>query len=498
MAVRTDPVAGASVEPAAGRRAWRQAASALVAPSTLPLLIVLLAAGLRLYHLGSKSLWLDEAVTATATTYRTFHDLIAWTQWDDQMPLYNLITWLLGPFGHGEAFVRLPSAVAGTLTIPVMYFLGKATFGRRAGLVAALLAAVMPFAIWYSQEARPYALLMLATSLQMYFAYQAVSLNRVFDWAGLAAATLLNLYTHYIAIAATLGVCAFIGFALVYAGIRVMRGHQRRFRQWLQTCAAGFLTAVIIVVGYLPWARTLRNFLHRPTQGLARYVGDHHTATFHDVQAFLTSFNLTGLVLVVLGIGLVACLAWAVAGRVQAAALPVICLVVPLGALWLKLHGSIFLLFPRYLGFLFPAAILLAAIGVESVAVVTGGLRWFARPAFGRRLAGAVSLVLAALMLVQLAPAVASGYRTPKDDYRGAADLIISSSPPDSVVLAMGRYSNFVTISLGYYLAQRHSTIKVVESKEIDDRVAARLEQGRGQVWAAVFSSYAPNDLEGG
>ena len=62
-------------------------------------------------------------------------------------------------FGAGEAGLRSLSALAGTAVIPITYLCGRELVSRRAGLVAAALAAVSPFMIWYSQEAREYMLL---------------------------------------------------------------------------------------------------------------------------------------------------------------------------------------------------------------------------------------------------------------------------------------------------------------------------------------------------
>ena len=65
--------------------------------------------------------------------------------------------WLtIRTFGHSEFAVRLPSLIAGTLVIPVLYELGRELYDRRTGLLAAAFAAVSPLLIWYSQEVRMY------------------------------------------------------------------------------------------------------------------------------------------------------------------------------------------------------------------------------------------------------------------------------------------------------------------------------------------------------
>jgi 4-amino-4-deoxy-L-arabinose transferase-like glycosyltransferase len=471
------------------------AMTAWLRPGILLSLITLLGAALRFYRLGAQSLWLDEVVTATAPSHRSFQDLIAWTQNDNQMPIYNAITWALAPIGHGEAFLRLPSAIAGILTIPAIYWLGRTTFGKRVGLIAALLMAVMPFAIGYSQEARPYAFLMLFSTLQLVFAYRAVRAPALLNWAGLAGTTLLNLYTHYMAIAATAGVCAFIVAVLLYRGTVAWRAKndRRQLREWMLTSLAGLATAMVVIVGYLPWARTLRNFLRRPDQGLGVFAGAAHSVSPGDVLALLGSFDFSGLVLVMLLIGVAVCVIELIQGRWLPAMLPLICLLLPLAAIVIVLRGGIFVIYPRYLSFLFPTAVLLAAVGLEAVVFAIAG--WLSGRAAWRPLPAAVTVVLIGLLLLQLSPQVVLAYETSKDDYRDAAAWIADHSPPGSTVLAMGRYSDFVVLSLGYYLAQHPGAARVVESKQIDDRVASPLNTSQGTVWGALFTSYAPTDL---
>ena len=60
-----------------------------------------------------------------------------------------------------EYGLRSLSALAGVATVPVAYLIGAELRGRRAGLMAAALVAVNPMLLWYSQEARAYALLVL-------------------------------------------------------------------------------------------------------------------------------------------------------------------------------------------------------------------------------------------------------------------------------------------------------------------------------------------------
>ena len=55
--------------------------------------------------------------------------------------------------------------IFGCVTIVLVFFAGRNLLGKRMGLFGALLIAISPFHIWYSQEARPYALLIMVSLL---------------------------------------------------------------------------------------------------------------------------------------------------------------------------------------------------------------------------------------------------------------------------------------------------------------------------------------------
>ncbi len=86
-------------------------------------------------------------------------------------PLYYLAAWLWSrPFGTGEVGLRSLSALAGTASIAIVYLGAVALpLPRRAGLIAAAIVAVSPVAIWFSQDARAYALVFLLTGLSFLF-----------------------------------------------------------------------------------------------------------------------------------------------------------------------------------------------------------------------------------------------------------------------------------------------------------------------------------------
>jgi hypothetical protein len=182
--------------------------------------IVVLAAALRFATLGDQSFWTDEAVTIDLL-HRPLGDLLpAIRDSESTPPLYYLVAWVWAHvFGTGEAGVRSLSALAGTLTVPVVAAIGARLAGARGALIAAALAATNPLLVWYSQEARAYSLLVLlvaASLLAWLAAVDSPTPRRLLVWGVLCA---LSLATHYFAIFTVAAEAA--GLLLVLRGRRL-------------------------------------------------------------------------------------------------------------------------------------------------------------------------------------------------------------------------------------------------------------------------------------
>lgn len=130
------------------------------------------AAALRFATLGAQSYHHDEVVTASRVLRSDFvHAMEAVGFSESAPPLYYALAWVWTQIGGtDELGLRSLSALAGVVTVPVAYLLGAELRDRCAGLLAAALVAVNPMLLWYSQEARDYALLVLLTALAaLYF-----------------------------------------------------------------------------------------------------------------------------------------------------------------------------------------------------------------------------------------------------------------------------------------------------------------------------------------
>jgi hypothetical protein len=160
--------------------------------------LTVLAAVLRFATLTSQSYWFDEAQAAHELGRSLGGMLSLWSANEPNPPLYFVIAWPWAKvFGTGEGGLRALSAVFGVALIPVVWLAGRELVSSRAGLAAAALAAVSPFMIWYSQEAREYMLLMLLCGASVWLfarVLPAPSGGRIAWWAVVSALALATQY----------------------------------------------------------------------------------------------------------------------------------------------------------------------------------------------------------------------------------------------------------------------------------------------------------------
>ena len=125
--------------------------------SPIIILIVLFAFALRVYALDRQSFWSDEGLTVHYIG-GSVADVIQRITVGFHNPLYftGLHFWA-DATGTSDWAIRYFSVAFAVLAIPLIYVLGRHFYGRTAGLIAALLLAANPFAIYYAQEARMYA-----------------------------------------------------------------------------------------------------------------------------------------------------------------------------------------------------------------------------------------------------------------------------------------------------------------------------------------------------
>lgn len=160
-----------------------------------------LGAILRFSTLGLQSFWYDEAVTV----HRVLHPdlwstLSTIPNSESNPPLYYVLIWLWTKlFGTGAVGIRSFSALVGTLMIPVVWATARSWFGSGAALIAAALVACNPFLIWYSQEARPYALVGLLGACSFYWFVRCLEEPGARPAVAWGVFSSLTIMTHYFA-----------------------------------------------------------------------------------------------------------------------------------------------------------------------------------------------------------------------------------------------------------------------------------------------------------
>jgi hypothetical protein len=355
----------------------------------------------------------DELSTYFVVHGHGLHQMIGLVHSDQEQtpPLYFGLAWLSAKLGGGADVLRLPSMVAGLAAIPLVYALGVRTVGRAAGLFAAALVALSPFMIFYSSEARSYAVLMFLTLASTYALVSALRTRRAAWWAVYAVASCGAMYTHYTGL-----------FLLAGQALWALAAHRAAWRPLLIANAAA-------AVAYLPWINGYREDSRSPATHIIDLL---HPFTAHNAASDLGRVALGtpflglgalpgtwGLVLIAAGLVLAAVTALA-RGRPRPSEGVVLILVcaasVPVGAALASIVGpSVYL--PRNLITAAPYLALAAGALVHSSP----------RPA--RLVAG--TLLLAGFAVGAALSLKASNQRP---DYNAAADFIARNAKPGDPV----------------------------------------------------------------
>lgn len=232
--------------------------------------VLLLAATLRFYLLGSQSLWNDEGSSYVQATRSL--DAIADNAARDIHPpgYYWLLHIWLRLTGESEFALRALSAWAGVLTVALTFALGARLFGRGAGLLAAGFVALNTFSIFYSQEARMYALLAMWAVAGTYAFVRLLGAlassgadwrklswqNPVVRWGlMLAVCNAAGLYTQY-AFPFTMLAQGIMAVAWMIAETLARRRQRETFIPVGRVFAGYVIANLLTILLYLPWLFT--------------------------------------------------------------------------------------------------------------------------------------------------------------------------------------------------------------------------------------------------
>lgn len=207
---------------------------------------LVLALSLRLFAIGDRPFWVDEAATLgiSRLSLAEFSRLVFPVEANP--PGYYLLMKFWYDLGGGsEAWMRLPSALAGTATLVPFYFFCRRAFGLPAALFGIVLLAVTAQHVRFSQEARNYALFCLVFVCGLLVMQSLVrdpapaGLRRWLLGGALAALSACLLYLHATGVIAAGAIYVYGAVTLLASG----RASVRRFALLAATGVAGLILA---------------------------------------------------------------------------------------------------------------------------------------------------------------------------------------------------------------------------------------------------------------
>ena len=141
------------------------------------LLLFFFALGIRVYDLTDESLWMDE-LRQVSYYSDPFKQIIYDAASQNQPPLDYWIGHLVHFFASGDFAVRLPSALFGAGSVLMIFITVSRFCSLSVSLFWGLLSALLPFNLYYSQEARPYSIAVFLFLCVLWFLDQLLAGHR--------------------------------------------------------------------------------------------------------------------------------------------------------------------------------------------------------------------------------------------------------------------------------------------------------------------------------
>lgn len=443
--------------------------------------IAVLAAVMRFFRLGHQSFWLDEILTIGS--YSSPEGGISYgvkLMWDVHGPLYSLVMHFWSAVSSSEAWLRAPGAAAGVVTVILMYFWLRRKSGESTALVGALLMAVNPFNIYYSQELRFYSF------LTMFVVLSLLAFSRFDEKPSFRSGLLLGLALGLACLSHFMAIFLCAGLALYMAVTGRLKGDHLRY---------GSLAAVVALVIVSPWIYRQLFFLKRiraieaarrpvvyrmegagpsslmsyPYGLFAFAMGFSYGPDLRELHEAVSASSLLGryglkIVLAAFLFGTAAITGMVRLLKERRAALYICVLAATIGLVTVAAILKIKVLNARYLMCAFPIFIAIIAHGIPRA-----------------RIAGiAMGSALCLLMLFSV-----SDYffepRYARDDIREAVRIISDADMPGDLILAPG----MGPVVRHYYRGPR--PVESIYAAHLDrdgiDKKLRRMTEGRRRVW---------------
>ncbi|MCX7919735.1 MAG: glycosyltransferase family 39 protein [bacterium] len=412
-------------------------------------LITVIAAGMRFYALSEKSFWVDEII-ATLVSSRPIDRIFAIRVDDVTPPLRDYLAhFLFLVFGRGEFALRLPSAVFGTASIPLLYFIGYKWFNKSTGIIAAILLTISPFFLHHSQDGRMYPMFIFFSISSLFLLLLAIEKEKKtwLYWLGFIVVTALNIYTTYFAFWALI---AELVIAVIFIIVQKISNKQQKPFLWKKIGALMFCLIVIMVL-YLPWLPVLIDFIAKNIHAPLPYKYTFKVSpTEKEIANTLYPFRVwfgqsffedllekygvvsygAYLYLLFYLIGIFA----AFDRNPKYAMVLILWFIIPLIILFSPPAKVLF--FPRYISFIMPLYLLGIAygIGITSERITRKLFRGKSKSYLP--VTGFIMLLFA---LVVVKP-IADYYRTEKQNWRGAVEYLASHAENNDIIV-VGPYN---------------------------------------------------------
>ena len=410
-----------------GARLWRVMLVVLAA-SALAFPLVLLKINDKRIHcetpandLGGKRVWILIGIVAVAIGFRAFRlneslwydEIASWMTYSAGVPsawpivgnfrdpinqvahtvlAHFSIQYLSEALGIELAF-RLPAFAFSILSALAMFGLGRAAFGERIGVIAALLAAMLPVSVLEGAESRSYSMMICFSALMSWSWLEAVHRKRAWLWCAYALCCAIGIWAHFVAAFVPIGHAAWLLW------------HAARQREWTLLLCGGLALALGAILTFTLFAPMLPDMLFSKEMFFTDRGDEPRVLGPEGLHALLQVGGswywwaaLPGLTLA--GIGLRVAMrepAARSAAAITLLGLPLMVLTVIIAQSWI---------YARFTFFALPGSMLLIALGIE---------------ALRRR---APMLAFAAIGVVVACSIVDLALRPPKQPLRDAADHV--------------------------------------------------------------------------
>lgn len=425
----------------------------------LVLLLSWVAFLVRVAGLTGQSLWRDEVDTIRFSGWPLAELVGGLFRTGHNGPLYFLLMRFWRTLaGNSEFAIRYPSAAAGVLAVAVGYRLARQLGLRRGtGLLLSLLLATSPYLIWYGQEAKMYALLLVLVMAAFIAYHQALLGGRWGRWAVFVGLTSLSFYIHLLS---PLMLPVYGAFALLHPG--------RWRRHW-----RGWLTSMLLLIApYLPLAMWQMPLL------IEKFHSGHPFYPLREEILILLRLYTNGLARFA-ELPLISLYLFLLLGGVFAArpprrlrlSLAAWLLLPPLAVYLISLRVAVFE--DRYLIYIAPAFYLLVALG----------LGWLGR--YSRLLAG---LCLGVILVMNLAGLWQQQQAPIKADMRAAAAYLAARPEPPRTIMIQIPYLQY---TFDYYYPGEYTFIEGLWTNDgktpetVEAEMTARLA-GVDDLWLIV------------